>query len=735
MPMTKEERHAKIHAEAMRAYDAAYDTEGPERAQCLEDRRFVFVPGAQWEGALGEQFANRPQFEVNKTMLAVMRVVSEYRNNRITVDFVPRGGAEYDTLADTCDGLYRADEQDSTADEAYDTAFEEAVAGGFGAWRLRAAYEDDEDDEDERQRIRFEPITDADNRVYFGPSKRQDKADAPWCIVLNPHTPDAYRDEFNDDPASWPKESTGYSFDWATPDTVWVAEYYRVEMKRETVNVFRGLDGSEARYTDTELRDDPELERELLATGFRIVRQKKVQRRRIHKYLLSGGGVLSDEGLIAGKHIPIVPMYGKRQTVDNVERYQGVVRLAKDPQRLKNMQISKLGELSGKSSVEKPIFTPDQTAGHAQMWADDNVKDYPYLLLNPITDMNGQTMPAAALGYTKPPAVPPAMTALLQITESDMQEVLGNGQAGEELKANVSGEAIALVQGKTDMQAFIYISQFRKALIRCGQIWLSMAQELYVEEGRKMKTVGAEGEIGEVEIMRPVANEDGEVEYEADLAEAKFDVAVEVGPSSTSKREATVKRLTSLLAITTDPETAQILTAMIVMNSEGEGISDIRKHFRRKLLRMGAVQPTDAEKEELAAEQAGQGPSANDKYLMAAAEEATANAAAARANTLLRVAQAGKAEADTENARAKTAETMASLDAAELQNILQAAALIQRLGLGGPAMPAAEAVQAAPVALPEAAQPAAPAPAPAPAVPGMGGGAAMTGAPLPPGLA
>ena len=75
-----------------------------------------------------------------------MRIINEYRNNRITVDFVPKDGATDDDLADTCDGLYRADEQDSYADEAYDNAFEEAVGGGFGAWRLRTEYEDPEDD-------------------------------------------------------------------------------------------------------------------------------------------------------------------------------------------------------------------------------------------------------------------------------------------------------------------------------------------------------------------------------------------------------------------------------------------------------------------------------------------------------------------------------------------------------------------------------------------------------------
>jgi hypothetical protein len=179
---SKEQRLAAIHQEALAEFDNIQSALRDERLQCLQDRRFYSIAGAQWEGPLGEQFENKPKFEVNKIHLAVIRIINEYRNNRITVDFVSKEGKEYDKLADTCDGLYRADEQDSGAEEAYDNAFEEGVAGGFGAWRLRTVYENEEDEEDEKQRIRIEPIFDADSSVFFDlNAKRQDKADAKRC--------------------------------------------------------------------------------------------------------------------------------------------------------------------------------------------------------------------------------------------------------------------------------------------------------------------------------------------------------------------------------------------------------------------------------------------------------------------------------------------------------------------------------------------------------------------------
>ena len=647
MAISKEQRLATIHQSAMAEFDSIQSAMRDERLQCLADRRFYSIAGAQWEGPLGDQFENKPKFEVNKVHLAVIRIINEYRNNRITVDFVSKDGSDNDKLADACDGLYRADEQDSGAEEAYDNAFEEAVGGGFGAWRLRAEYEDDEDPEDERQRIRIEPIYDADSSVFFDlNAKRQDKGDAKSCFVLTAMSVDAYKDEWGDDPASWPKDVQQTEFDWQTPDVVYIAEYYKVELGKDTVYTWRHLDGSEEVFRDSDFSADDELRDQLIATGSREIKQKKIKCKKVRKYIMSGGKVLEDCGHIAGKCIPIVPMYGKRWFVDNVERCMGHVRLAKDAQRLKNMQLSRLGEISALSTISKPVFTPEQVSRHATMWEEDNVKNYPYLLVDPITGPDGSPMATGPIAYTKPPEIPQAMAALLQITEQDMQDLLGNQQAGEEMQANMSGKAVELIQTRLDMQTFIYMSNMSKAVKRSGEIWLSMAKDVLVEDGRKLKTIGNQGEVSTIELRRPVM-EDGIEELEYDLSAAKFDVAVDVGPSSSSKRAATVRALTGMMTIASDPETLQVLGAMAMMNMEGEGIDDVRGFFRKRLLRMGVVQPTKQEAQDMAAEQQNQKPDPNALYLQAAAQQAEAEAAQARSSTVLNVAKAEKTQAET----------------------------------------------------------------------------------------
>jgi len=673
--MSKEQYLNNLHTDALTQFNDIQTALRDERLQCLQDRRFYSLAGSQWEGPLWDVYENKPRFEVNKIHLSVIRIINEYRNNRITVDFTPKPGQD-EKLAETCDGLYRADEKDSVADEAYDNAFEEAVGGGFGAWRLRNVYEDDEDEDNERQRIVIEPIFDADSSVFFDlNAKRQDKSDARYAFVVTSMTRASYKEEWGDDPTDWPKEIHQYEFDWCTPDVVYVAEYYKVEDVSETIRIFRAIDGTEERYRQADFNDDPALEETLAAIGSIEVRQRKIKTRKVHKYIMSGGRILEDAGYIAGKEIPIVPVYGKRWFVDNVERCMGQVRLAKDAQRLKNMQLSKLGEISALSSVEKPILTPEQVTGHQVMWADDNIRNYPYLLINPITGPDGSQQVSGPVAYTRSPQIPPAMAALMKITEQDMQDILGSSQQADKMVSNISGKAIEMIQTRLDMQTFIYMSNFAKGMQRCGEIWLSMARDIYVEEGRQMKTIGPNDEIGMVELMRPTVSEAGEVVMENDLSRAKFDVNVEVGPSSTSKRAATVRALTGMMAITDDPQTKQVLQAMAMMNMEGEGISDVRDYFRKQLVRMGVVKPTEQEQEEMMVELQGQPEDPNKIFLQAAAEEAIAKAAKARADTVKTVADAGLS-------RARTAETLAKTGVQEQNMALTAMEAEQQAIMG-----------------------------------------------------
>lgn len=666
MSKTKEERLAEVHEDALLEFNRAYSPQQEVRLQCTQDRRFVSIPGAQWEDSLRAQFENRPRFEVNKVHMSCMRIFNEYRNNRISVDFRAKDNGATEDVADTMDGLYRADEQECNAQEAYDNAFDEGVSGGMGAWRVRANYEDEEDDDDDRQRICMEPIYDADSSVFFdADAKRQDKRDATRCWVISSMSMSAFAEHGG--ASSFPKDDTLVQFDWYTPDVAYIAEYYKIEEQKKTFLVYRLV------VTDEEVKveetDEDEIEK-LVAQGYILARRKKITKKRVHKYIMCGDRILEDCGYIAGKCIPIIPFYGKRAFVDNVERIQGHVRLTTDLMRLYNMLISLLAEISVYSPIEKPIFTPEQIQGHETSWSRDSIDRPAYQLVNPITNVDGSVVPAGPIGYVKPPQIPQALAALMQLCNVDMQELLGAQGGAEEVVSNISAKAVELIQTRLDMQTFIYMDNFAKAMKRCGEVWKGMAQELYDEDGREMKTVGIDGSEDTIEIRKPVM-EEGVTTYENDLTAGRFDVVTDVGPSFVTRRDGTVRALSGVLQFAQDPQERAAITGVIFQNLDGEGLGDLKEWNRKRLISMGVIKPTEEEQAELtkAAENAAPDPQA--AFLAAESKKSLALAEKATADTTVALANAQKIQAETDRTQAETSEILKKIGAIDVDTLLK----------------------------------------------------------------
>lgn len=638
-PREMSDSEAEIHAEARRRFGKIMDKELYEREENREDRRFYSVKGAMWEGALGEQFENKPRLEVNKTSLSVMKLHSSFRKNPIAAKFISQDGTDTDELAEICAGLFRSDEQDSSAQEAYDNAFEEASAGGRGAWRLVTRYEDEEDEEDDKQRIGMEAIYDADQHVFFDANaKRYDKSDATHAFVLTPWTRDSYREEYSEDPANWPMETLSMdNFDWATDDSVWIAEYFRVESEKTNRVFFQDALGEKTSYLEEDLTEEKMAQ--LAALGAREIRSKTITKRTVMKYTMSGSRIIERPQRIAGTEIPVIPVYGKRNIVDNIERASGIVRLAKDIQRLKNMQMSRLAEIASKSTIEKPILFQEQVEGFEQEWANDAVEDYAYLRINMITDQNGAPVAAGAAGYTKSPSIPPALAALYAMVEEDIKEILGN-QGGEEIVSNIAKDTVEQIHARLDMHTFIYMSNMAKSVQRAAEVWLSMAKELYPDQGRRMKVLNTEGGTSSVEMT----------EGENDLSTAKYNVTTSVAPASASRKTAIVRNMMNMARATTDPELQLVTSLTAAMNSEGEGTDGLRKFARKKLVGMGVEEPTDEEAEEMRAQAESQAEQKDPATIIAEAELMKAKADVEEARIRRMTAEADKAKKMAETA-------------------------------------------------------------------------------------
>lgn len=642
-------QNEKLHERLLERIDADYEQSHDNQRQSYDDRRFCFVAGAQWDGDIGRQFAGRPKFEFNKIQLSVIRIYNEWAKNRFTVEFRPQNNLADSETADNLQQLFRADERDSNADEAYSTAFMEGVSGGIGAILLEAKYEDEDGDDDEYQRIRIKPIFEADTMVYWDANaRRYDKADAKHVTIVTSMSKSQFESKYKKEPASF-DDLQGYRFDWRDGDNVRVAEHYELTEKKVEVTKLSHPEGGEPvkLYADDEDYDQ-QLD-DYMAQGFEIDFVKKVKHKQVKGYVLSGNGIVEKLGVIAGKYLPVAPFYGKRMYVSGREVTQGHVGLSRDAQIAFNLKMSGLIDLASRPQDELPIFTPAQIKGHEQQWANKEVARVPYLTVNPTKDASGQVVGVGPTAYTKAPVIPQAMGALIESSGALIGELTGNQANGEQLVSNVSTEAVEMVQDKVDAQAYIYLDNFAKTIAHVGRIWLSMAQDVYDEESREMAGVGHDDTDSKIIINKPTIK-DGALAYENDMQGGKYKVTVDIGEAFSTQRDKTIKSLLNLVPMVQDPQMQSALLNTILANQDGEGMHDLAKFARKNNINMGITKPDEQEAKEMQAAQqaaANQPPDAQTQYFEAEAAKALAGAEKAKADTQKVLAEVDETRADT----------------------------------------------------------------------------------------
>lgn len=672
----------EVHKRAMTRFDdCAISTIG-QRAWSLSARRFVTVPGAQWEGDWGEQFANTIMIEIDNVGRGLRKIENDYRENRIVPDFRPDGGKADQQTADMLDGLHRADSYRFKAQQARDNAFFEAVSGGMGAYRLTNEWEDEGDKDNDCQRVNPGAlIVDADQSVFFDMNARfYDKSDARFAFVRTAFTVDAYHDRFGEGLATeFPEAWTWKMRDWFRPDTVAVAEYYEREETSDTLWILTNqLSKEEKRLWSSEI--EPGTLTELAKEGW-TRRSQNRKRWRVHKYILSGAEVIEDRGLIAGEHIPIVPVYGRRYYVEGVEWWQGYVQSKMDAQRLFNSNVSSLAEINSLAPREVPIFDPEQIdPTQAAQWARANIDRLPYLTAHALRDAEGTPVHMGPIGTINPPQLSPVKATLLQISKAELAD--DDGEGANEVKANTSAEAMDIAATRIDAKSGIYLDNMRQSVEREGVIYESMAREVYCEPGRKAETMTEDGDDGYAILHQQMTDPGtGKNAVINNLQSGRYKVIASVTEATSTRRDKTVRSMLNIAQIAMqagDNELggAAILTA--ISNTDGEGMDDFQAFARQKGLGIGLFKPN--EEEQQAMDQASENQQPDPIAQVAEAQAADFAASAAK-----KQAEIPKIVADTALSKAKAISTMADAHAttAELHGVDVDRPLIRR-GAGFP---------------------------------------------------
>nr|WP_139551388.1 portal protein [Escherichia coli] len=299
-----------------------------------------------------------------------------------------------------------------------------------------------------------------------------------------------------------------------------------------------------------------------------------------------------------------------------------------------NLQVSMLADTAAQDPGQIPIVGMEQIRGLEKHWEARNKKRPAFLPLREVRDKSGNIIAGATpAGYTQPAVMNQALAALLQQTSADIQEVTGGSQAMQQMPSNIAQETVNNLMNRADMASFIYLDNMAKSLKRAGEVWLSMAREVYGSE-REVRIVNEDGSDDIAVLSAQVVDrQTGAVVALNDLSVGRYDVTVDVGPSYTARRDATVSVLTNVLSsmLPTDPMRPAI-QGIILDNIDGEGLDDFKEYNRNQLLISGIAKPRN-EKEQQIVQQAQMAAQSqpNPEMVLAQAQMVAAQAEAQKA--------------------------------------------------------------------------------------------------------
>jgi len=524
----------EIHSEALHEYERAWEKEQHNIEEAYEDLRFRRGKLAdQWTPEALAMRTGRPCHVVNLLPQFIRQVTGDMRQSRPGIKVVPVDDKADIDVADTRGGLIRYIENRSHAKHIYTAAGDQQVTAGISHWQVVTEYAAGTT---LNQEIRIEGIPDGIAVLWDADAVRPDRSDANHCFVPHDQSTAMFKREHPDNVASGFDVSlcgtgTSSAFDsWATDDFIRTVVYWKKKPFTRTLALMPN--GSIDDLSDVMAS----IPRNQLAEAFDWYRRNagaRVEEResyRICRYLLTMAEVLEERDW-KGMHIPVVPLLGEEVRIGREVYRHGIVRYARDLQRMNNYYASAEAEIIGLQPKAPFVGTKKMFQAYYDQWENANVENLPFLEFDPDPQAPGM----------KPERQPPpvASSAIQQArvnTQADMKAAIGIYDAGLGAKSNeTSGVAIRNRQQEGDTGTFVYLDNFSLSVQRTGEICDDLIPHVY-DTQRQLMIIGDDNKAAMVTVNRPYM-EGGANKVENDLSIGAYHVMVKEGPSYTTRRE------------------------------------------------------------------------------------------------------------------------------------------------------------------------------------------------------
>lgn len=574
-------------AQAKKFFQRAEDAESKQREEELEDLKFVGLLD-QWPDVIRKAreqdvTGSRPCLTVDKVNQYKNQIVNNMRMNTPSIKVRPVDDKGDEEVAEIYDGLLRHIQNKSHADDAYDWASEGGVDTGIGYFRVVTDYVGDSFEQEigiAKVANRFSVYKDPDSTMVDG-------SDQMECIVTEYMRRDAFKKAYPDVVIGDWQASTGDNDRWDTEHEVRIAEYFYIEETEETLFLFE--DGNTV--FESEYKEEYGVP----------IKERKAKKRTVNWCKLCSGAVLS-KGVFAGDFIPIIPVMGIVTVVDGKTYWRGIVRGAKDPQRMYNYNRSTIAESLSLTIKAPYIGAVGQFDTMGDRWASANNQNHAFLEYDVITTDEGVIVPAPQRqGFA---GVPQGLMQDIQTSEHDIQAGMGMYQAsiGQDSNAK-SGKALNAQRQQGDMATFHFPDNLAKSIRHAGRIIVSIIPKYY-DTQRVVRILGEDGEHDFVNIdptqpeaFKQVPQDDGQKKSIYNLGVGKYDVTVTTGASFSSKREEGAEFITQL--VQTSPDLMPIVGDLLFKVMDMPYADEISERMKKMLPPQLQEQPEGGESPEV----------------------------------------------------------------------------------------------------------------------------------------
>jgi hypothetical protein len=527
----------------------------------------------------GQTINARPCLTINKLPQHVRQVTNEQRQNRPSPNVIPADDKADVEVAEIFDGMIRHIEYISNADVAYDTACDNQVTHGEGYIRILTEYCDetsfDQDIKIGRVRNSFS--------VYMDPTIQDPcGADAEWCFITEDILKSDYERLY---PNAMPVSSIMTQgvgdqslSQWLGEMTVRIAEYFYCDYKPATLNLYP--DGT------TTFQGTPQ-DKMMRQMGLKPSRQRKVQRKSI-KWCKTNGYEMIEERDWAGSFIPVIRVIGNEWNIEGQLEISGLVRNAKDAQRMYNYWVSQEAEMLALAPKAPFIGYGGQFEGYEEKWKTANTQNYPYLEVNPdVTDGAGNILPLPQ--RAQPPM---AQTGLIQAkmgASEDIKAATGQYNASLGMTSNErSGRAILARQREGDVGTYHYVDNYARAIRYVGRQLVDLIPKIY-DTPRIARIIQIDGQSDMVRLdpnqpepVRKMVNEAGVVVQKIyNPGVGKYDVKVTVGPSYLTKRQESMDAMSQILQ--GNPALWAAAGDLFVKNMDWPGAQEMAERLKKMI--------------------------------------------------------------------------------------------------------------------------------------------------------